>query len=162
MNKTRQSFYIAIGSALGLGLSPFAPGSCGALLGVVYHIGVSTLVSPNWQSLTLGIGLLIVMFANHVLTPWATEYWKSQDPKNFVLDEIAGYLVVPLLFPGGDLLKVAFVGFILFRIFDIVKIPPARQIDQRLHGPWGIVLDDIVSGIYAALSLHFLHWLRIL
>ena len=96
------------------------------------------------------------------ITPWAVAYWKDEDPGNFVLDEVAGYLVVPILFRGGDLYQVALWGFLLFRVFDIVKIPPARQIDQNLHGPWGIVLDDLVSGAYAALALYALSWLGVL
>ena len=87
---------------------------------------------------------------------------KNEDPGNFVLDEVAGYLVVPILFRGGQLWQVALCGFLLFRVFDIIKIPPARQIDQNMHGPWGIVLDDIISGAYAALALYTFFWLGVL
>ena len=110
----------------------------------------------------LVLGLVAVVAANHWLTPWAVKYWKDEDPGNFVLDEVAGYLVVPILFRGGELWQVALWGFLLFRVFDIIKIPPARQIDQNMHGSWGIVLDDIISGIYAALALYALVWLGVL
>ena len=79
-----------------------------------------------------------------------------------MLDEVAGYLVVPILFHGGELWQVALVGFLLFRIFDIIKIPPARQIDQNMHGPWGIVLDDLISGVYAALAIYGLVWFGVM
>ncbi|HEY7817515.1 MAG TPA: phosphatidylglycerophosphatase A, partial [Vicinamibacteria bacterium] len=49
--------------------------------------------------------------------------------------------------------------FLLFRIIDVIKIPPARQIDRSMHGPWGMVLDDIVSGVYAALVVYAYRWL---
>ena len=79
-----------------------------------------------------------------------------------MLDEVAGYLVVPILFRGGELWQVALVGFLLFRIFDIIKIPPARQIDQNMHGSWGIILDDLISGAYAAAALYGLVWLGVM
>ena len=89
-------------------------------------------------------------------------YWNDEDPGHFVLDEIAGYLMVPLLFRGAHLWETTVVGFLLFRVLDIIKLPPARQIDRDLHGPWGIVLDDLISGAYAALVLYGLRWLQVL
>ena len=162
MSRTRELVYVAIGSAFFLGLSPIAPGSFGALVGVAYHIGVALWLPLAWQVPALVAGLAVVIVANHVLTPWAVSYWKDEDPGNFVLDEVAGYLVVPILFRGSELYQVALWGFLLFRVFDIVKIPPARQIDQNMHGPWGIVLDDLISGAYAALALYALVWLGVL
>jgi phosphatidylglycerophosphatase A len=154
MNRSRDLLCNAVGSAFGLGLSPIAPGSFGALVGVAYAIGVFLLLPQAARPWAIALALLLVCVANHVLTPWAVAYWKDEDPKHFVLDEVAGYLVVPLLMPRGSLWEVAFWGFLLFRIFDIVKIPPARQIDRDLHGSWGILLDDIVSGGYAALAIY--------
>ncbi len=152
----RNLVYLAIGSALGLGLSPVAPGTLGALLGVLIHlIAVSYLPAP-FYIIVLIIALLLVSVANHLLTPWAREYWGSEDPRHFVLDEIAGYLMVPILFHQWAPWKVALGGFVLFRFFDIVKIPPARQIDRNMKNSWGILLDDLVSGAYAALVLYAL------
>ena len=153
---------LAIGSSFGLGLSPIAPGSFGALPGVAYHVALALYAPASWLVPGLVLGLAAVILANHLLTPWAVKYWKDEDPGNFVLDEVAGYLVVPILFRGGELWQVALWGFLLFRVFDIIKIPPARQIDQNMHGPWGIVLDDIISGAYAALALYALVWLGLL
>jgi phosphatidylglycerophosphatase A len=162
MTRSREILNLAIGSAFGLGLAPIAPGSFGALLGVLFHLLVALYLPLGWQTVALVSGLLVVSAANNVLTPWAVEYWKDEDPRHFVLDEIAGYLVVPILFRGGDLFEVILWGFLLFRIFDIVKIPPARQIDRQWHGKWGILLDDIVSGTYAALALYALAGLGVL
>jgi phosphatidylglycerophosphatase A len=162
MTRSREILNLAIGSAFGLGLAPIAPGSFGALLGVLFHLLVALYLPLGWQTVALVSGLLAVSAANNVLTPWAVEYWKDEDPRHFVLDEIAGYLVVPILFRGGDLFEVILWGFLLFRIFDIVKIPPARQIDRQWHGKWGILLDDIVSGTYAALALYALAGLGVL
>lgn len=145
---------IVIASAFGLGLAPIAPGSFGALLGVGFHVAAFYLLPKASLPWALGAFLAAVMIANHWLTPWAVGYWKNEDPSNFVLDEVAGYLVVPLLYPHDPLWHTAVVGFLLFRVLDIIKIPPARQIDRHLHGPWGIVLDDLISGAYAAALLH--------
>ena len=160
-SRARELVNLAIGSALGLGLSPIAPGSFGALLGVGYHVAVAMWLPAAAQVPALVVGLAVVIAANHVLTPWAVRYWKNEDPRHFVLDEVAGYLVVPILFRGGELWQVALYGFLLFRVFDIIKIPPARQIDRNMHGSWGIVLDDLVSGVYAALALYALVWLGV-
>ncbi len=158
MTKARHTLYLIIGTAFGTGLAPIAPGSFGALVGVAYHVGVVWSMPETWHLPALIIGLIAVIVANHLLTPWAVDYWKDEDPGNFVLDEVAGYLIVPILFRGGPLFPVVLWSFFLFRTFDIIKIPPARQIDQNMHGPWGIVLDDLISGAYAALVMYGLAW----
>lgn len=159
MGKIQTSVKITISSAFGLGLSPIAPGTCGALLGILFHILVVFFLPYKFHVIVLIFILLIVILANHLLTPWAQAYWQSGDPKHFVLDEIAGYLIVPIFFHQGELWQIILWGFLLFRILDIIKIPPARQIDRRMKNSWGIVLDDIISGAYAVLIMYFLLWL---
>ena len=148
-----------VGSAFGLGLSPIAPGSCGALLGVLLHVSIILLLPSDIQLPALIIVFTIVCIGNNLLTSWAEEYWQEKDPKNFVLDEVAGYLLVPIFFRYGKLWQVVFWGYILFRVFDIIKIPPARQIDRNMHNAWGILLDDLVSALYAVLVMYFLWWI---
>lgn len=162
MSRARDLFYNIIGSAFGLGLSPVAPGTLGALLGVVYELGVVTYLPEAARFWTLLAGLVAVIAANHVLTPWAVRYWQNEDPAHFVLDEIAGYLMVPLLFRGTAWWETMALGFVLFRVLDVIKVPPARQIDRHVHGPWGIVLDDVVSGSLAALVLYGLRGVGVL
>lgn len=154
MSRAREFVYLVIGTCFGLGLLPVAPGSFGALIGVAFHVALVRYTAPPWHLPALIGGLAAVIAANHWLTPWAVKYWNDEDPGHFVLDEVAGYLVVPILFRGGELWQVALYGFVLFRVLDIIKIPPARQIDRDVHGPWGIVLDDLISGAYAALVLY--------
>ncbi len=91
------------------------------------------------------------------MAPWASLYWKEKDPKRFVLDEVSGYLVIPLvirLFENNSfpLFAVSLGGFLLFRLFDILKPPGARWMDLK-EGAIFIMLDDIISGIYASLVL---------
>lgn len=151
--------YIAIGSAFGLGLSPIFPGTCGALLGVLLHILIASFFPASVQWTALIVVFILVCLTNHLLTPWAVAYWSSPDPKHFVLDEVAGYLFVQILFrQPGELWKVMAWGFVLFRIYDIFKlIPPTKYIDQNIHGAWGILLDDLVSAGYAALTMYILY-----
>lgn len=154
--KQQQKDYVSlfIGSAFGLGLMPVAPGTFGALLGVILHVVVVLSLPPGVQWLALLVLFLLVCAANNILTPWAEAYWQQDDPEHFVLDEAAGYLLVPLLFHQGQIWQVALWGFLLFRFFDIMKIPPARQVDQQIHGAWGILLDDLVSSVYAVLVMY--------
>lgn len=137
-------------TAFGLGLAPVAPGTFGTLLGVAAHLAVAQWIAEAHQHALLVIIFMAVCIAHFMLTPWALSRWNDDDPSHFVLDEVAGYLVVPLLVQTGPLWFVATAGFFLFRILDIIKIPPARQIDREMHGAWGILLDDLVSGLYAA------------
>jgi len=155
--KTR--FKILIGSALGLGLSPIAPGTFAALLGVAIHVAIHTLTPPAAHLWLLIAAFLAVCVGNHVLTPWAEAYWKKKDPGNFVLDEVAGYLLVPILFRDGELWQVCLWGFLTFRFLDIVKVPPANYFDKHGTGAWGILLDDLVASAYAAGLLYLAQWL---
>lgn len=156
----RLSFLLS--TALGLGLSPLAPGTCGTLMGILLH-GLVVIVFPGaWHVYVLTIVLLVICVASRMTAPWAMKHWESEDPKPFVLDEVAGYLIIPLLFTEGQLWEVMLWGFILFRVFDIVKVPPARQIDRSLPGPWGILLDDLVAGVQATLVMYVLWFLGVI
>ena len=81
---------------------------------------------------------------------------KGTSPK-IVIDEIAGYLITMALLPRT--LTTVIGGFLFFRIFDIMKTPPAGSVERRLSGGLAVVLDDAVAGIYANLLLHaIIHW----
>jgi len=151
-----------LSTALGLGLSPVAPGTCGTLLGVLLHGLVVAAFPSSWNVYVLGAVLIVTCLASRMTAPWAMKHWKSDDPKPFVLDEVAGYLVIPVLFTEGQLWEVMLWGFLLFRFFDIVKLPPARQVDRSLPGAWGILLDDLVAGVQAVLVMYVLLFLGVI
>jgi phosphatidylglycerophosphatase A len=98
------------------------------------------------------LGLLFLSF-------WAAgaagKYCRVVDDGRIVIDELVGYLatVAFLPFPGRQLLPV-----FLFRFFDITKIPPARWFDRQLKNGYGVVLDDVVAGIYGAIALRVVFW----
>lgn len=153
--------YLTISSGLGLGLSPILPGSCGALIGVGVHGVTVSLLPADFRLPVLILFFISVCLVNDILTPWAQTYWKHSDPGHFILDEIAGYMMIPILFHHGVFWRVALLGFVLFRIFDIYKlIPPAKYIDRNFKNSWGILLDDIVSGAYAALCIYIVYWIK--
>ncbi len=152
----KEPLRLAVATCFGLGLSPIAPGTAGALLGIPIHLAAVLYLPEKFHTVFLLAALLFVAALNHQLTPWAERYWNKKDPGNFVLDEVAGYLATVLLFRGGpNLVSSIALIFLLTRAFDILKLPPARQL-ERLPGAWGILLDDLASSIYAALALHLL------
>ena len=147
---------LTVGTAFGLGLLPLAPGSFAALFGVGLHL-LFFFFFPKFLFIPLLVfSLLLVSYLNHILTPWAEAYWQKEDPGNFVLDEIAGYLMVPIFFHSGSesVWLIAAVGFLLFRILDIIKIEPARYFDRHVHNAWGILIDDLISGAYAVMLMY--------
>jgi phosphatidylglycerophosphatase A len=84
----------------------------------------------------------------------AQRHFKQDDPGRVVIDEIVGLMTTMIGIPvvGSSL----FVGFVLFRILDVTKPPPANIFDTRIKNGWGIVLDDVSAGIYANILLHLM------
>jgi len=127
----------------GLGLAPVAPGTFGTLGGVALAWGLArTEHFLLWTVLAIGVVYLIGL----ALASFAEQHAGKKDPGFFVLDEVAGYLVVCLWDKGPSALTLV-VAFILFRFFDVLKPPPLRRL-ERIGGGHGILLDDIGAGIY--------------
>lgn len=106
--------------------------------------------------LSIGVGLIGVWASRH-----AAIHFRNSDPGPVVIDEISGQLITylplgALRFAGGGW-KYLLLGFILFRIFDIVKPWPARAAEKWPHG-WGIMADDWFAGMYAAIVLWLVRW----
>jgi phosphatidylglycerophosphatase A len=147
-----------LASAFGLGLSPVLPGTCGALLGLGLHYVLVEVAAPTGVAIGLGVGLLVSAWLNHALTAFSVRHWADEDPSAFVWDEVAGYLATALLTCWLPWWPFAPLAFGLFRVLDMIKVWPASLIDRRWHGPWGILLDDIVSAGYAAAVVHVAAW----
>ena len=136
----------------GSGYLPVAPGTWGSAAAALCFI-VLYAASPNatcWNLITAAL-VLGAAIASVACGPWAVKHFDKPDPGQFVLDEAAGQWLAMLALPLTDLrtalVAVAF-QFLVFRLFDIIKPSPARRIERLPHG-WGILLDDIVSAIYA-------------
>ncbi|MEI8354495.1 MAG: phosphatidylglycerophosphatase A, partial [Deltaproteobacteria bacterium] len=80
--------------------------------------------------------------------------FQEKDSGKIVIDEVAGYLVTMTAAPLS--LKAVVLGFLLFRFFDITKIPPARFFDRQVKNGYGVVLDDLVAGLYSCVTLQLI------
>lgn len=126
-----------------LGLAPVAPGTCGTLGGVL----LAWLLSHSEHYLLWSLLACAGLYAlGRSLGAWAERYARGKDPGFFVLDEVIGYLVTCLWLRGPSLLALC-VAFFVFRFFDVAKPPPVRRF-ERLGGGDGILLDDVVAGLY--------------
>jgi len=137
---------------LGTGLAPFAPGTVGSLLGVLLA----------WLTLDLGliaqIGIAAGVFVAGIwICGESARRLGIHDHGGIVWDEIAGMYVTLLVAPFT--LTAWILAFLLFRAFDIVKPWPIRDLDHRLGGGLGIMLDDLVAALYAAILLALYGWL---
>ncbi len=166
---TKESLVLVVGTAFGLGLAPIAPGSFAALLGVAIHALVWFFAPAPLRYPLLALALVIFTAVHFWLNDAAAKYWNDTDSGNFVLDEVAGYLVAALvalpLQPALATVRQQFLlmgaAFVLFRVIDIIKVPPARQIDRNWHTAWGVILDDLIAGAYAGGILWAAHALRL-
>ena len=138
---------VAVATGAGVGYAPVAPGTFGTALAVPIAWSVFSLPQWGYVALCAGVTLLAVWAAGR-----AGRVFGEHDAGRIVIDEVAGFLCAMAPVSRGDWALLA-AGFVLFRVADIAKPPPARWIDRRLEGGVGVVLDDIVAGAYAALAL---------
>jgi len=145
------SVWLATG--LGTGLWAPAPGTAGAAIGSLVAWGISDLPSFAWQ-------LAAILGLNLVGIPLCTAAGRAlggkKDNQTIIWDEIMSMPIVFLFVPFGGW-TVAFAGFALHRLFDITKPPPARQLEHLPDG-LGIMADDWVAALYAAVALYSLAW----
>lgn len=134
----------------GLGLAPFAPGTFGTLGGVVIAWLLAGSANFLLWTLLTAVGLYIL---GRLVAPWAEERY-GKDPGLYVIDEVVGYLVT-IAWTGGPTFLTLVAAFIAFRFFDILKPPPVKRF-ERIPGGDGILLDDVVAGIYGLLVMVFL------
>ena len=142
----RERAVLFLATGFFIGHIPFAPGTFGTLIGLPicfllsrFHIGLAVLLV-----------VLFIVFAIGVASA-AEKIFKQKDAAQIVIDEIAGLLVVFIGLPFN--VYTAVCGFIIFRIFDILKPFPIRWLERSVVGGSGIVLDDVVAGIYSHLVL---------
>lgn len=134
---------MALATAGGVGYAPVAPGTFGTAVAVPLVWAASSL--PQWGYLALCAAVTVVAIA---ASAGADRAFGEHDSGKVVIDEVAGYFWTMALAPRGALVPLA-LGFVLFRVADILKPPPARQIDQRMGGGAGVVLDDVAAGLWS-------------
>jgi len=138
-----------IATGLYSGYLPKAPGTWGSLVGLFIFFMLHTLSLPVYLAVVAGIFLVGTFAAGE-----AEKIMDHKDPGLVVIDEIVGMLITMIAVPATPLTMA--LGFILFRIFDITKPFPVSFFDQRFHGGLGIMLDDVMAGIYSLVILQVL------
>ena len=144
-------------SYLGFGFSKFAPGTVGSLMtlplvfGCVYYWGLKGVLV-----------LSVVAFVIGVLATKEVLKYTKHDPSFIVIDEVVGQSLAFVFL--ADMLKgnlqawlVYVIGFAFFRLFDIWKPQPVRWADRKLVSAWGVMLDDVFAGLYAAVCLYVIN-----
>lgn len=134
----------------GAGLVPVAPGTAGTALGVGFYLFLFEL-PLGWYVTSVLLLFLLGVGITHIVS----RELGIHDHPAIVWDEVVGYLVTMIAAPPDPTWLVA--GFVLFRVFDILKPWPIRQIDRGVSGGLGVMLDDLVGGIYALAVLQGVH-----
>jgi phosphatidylglycerophosphatase A len=143
-------YFIAFG--LGVGAIPFAPGTFGTLMAVPFYLCLSKLP-------VLAYLIVVALFCAFCM--WLcgriSRDTNTQDHPGMCIDEFAGFFVTMIAAPPG--FGWLALGFVLFRLFDIWKPWPIRYLDAHVHGGIGMVLDDIVAGLFACAIIQLLAYL---
>ena len=139
----------------GVGYFPVAPGTAGSAIGVGLVAALGTLpLPPPWFRVLLILAALSIFLIGAWAATGAEKFLGRKDPGQVVIDEVAGQVLTLVAQPDASW-KWLLIAFILFRAFDIIKPFPARQA-ERLPGGWGIMMDDMAAGAYAAAGLAIL------
>ena len=139
--------FLAFG--FGSGLSPRAPGTMGTLVAVPIYCAIA-----YWNLAWYSVFVVLAALLGIWICGAASRELQAHDHPGIVWDEIAGYLLTMLAAPVGWVWIVA--GFALFRLFDIWKPWPIGWLDRHVGGGFGIMLDDLVAGVFAAVCLQVL------
>lgn len=142
-----------LASYFGFGFSPFASGTVGSLM----TLPLVFVCAYYWGMLGI-ICLSVVAFLIGVIASKEVLKYTKHDPSLIVIDEVSGQslsfvLLADSLIGNMQAWLVYLVGFALFRLFDIWKPQPVRWADRKLLNAWGVMLDDVFAGIYAAICL---------
>ena len=153
--KVFSNFYHFLAFGFGSGLSSMAPGTMGTLAAIpIYLLMVSFL--PQWLYIFLTIVFFIVgiEICNRV-----SKDLQAHDFSGIVWDEIVGYLITMMFFPLSW--ELIILGFVLFRFFDILKPWPINWLDKHISGGLGIMLDDVLAGLFSWVILMLVshYWL---
>ena len=139
---------LTLSTWFGTGLLPVAPGTFGTIAAVPLVFGLACLGTVP------GVFIIAMVAAVAIWTSGRSEaLLRRNDPSEVVIDEVAGFLLTMFLLPLSGL--TLGLGFILFRVFDILKPYPIKQA-EKLRGGLGIVMDDLMAGIYAHLCVRLI------
>lgn len=150
-----KSLSLAVATAFGVGYVPFAPGTFGSLAGLVVFATVRT----GSAAVGLPVLELVAIVLVYLLGAWsataAEAHFGLIDPGPVVIDEVLGMLVTLAFVPVS--ITGTIVGFVLFRVFDVIKPPPCNRL-EALPGGWGVMSDDLMAAIYSYACVRVLAW----
>lgn len=136
-----------IATGLFSGYSPVAPGTAGSIVGILFYL------IPSFESPLIISSAIFIFFFIGVYVSSKMEKAFGEDPPIVVIDEVIGMWISIAFLPKTIL--ICFLGFLFFRFYDIFKPPPCRQLESLKNG-WGIMLDDVIAGIYANLTIQLI------
>lgn len=135
-----------------IGNVPYAPGTFGSLIGLPVCFLLSRL---NFLLAVVWI-LIFILFAIAIASA-AEKILKQKDPGQIVIDEMAGLAVAFAGLPFN--FKTVLAGFVIFRAFDILKPFPIRVLEKKIRGGAGVVLDDVLAGVFANLAVRLVFYI---
>lgn len=142
-------------SFFGIGFLPYAPGTFGSLAAIPLLYTLTYFKVP-WVLLLPFI--LVTTAISSFLSEYVQKKFNCHDPQWIVIDEVLGMMVAWLFISDGTLIQLL-IMFILFRFFDIIKFWPASYFDKKVKHGTGIIIDDLVSGVYAGITYCFFEFL---
>lgn len=148
----------SIGTSMGFGYIPIAPGTWGAIFGVGVYYLIHYFFSGNINLWLLGLAILFTAVGTWCCDTLQQEW--GDDPSRIVIDESVGVWITLLLIPYAHIY--VWLGFGLFRLFDIWKPLGVRTIDKKVKSGFGVMLDDILAAIYAWLVLQIIIYIGVL
>ena len=140
-----------LASGFGSGCAPVAPGTFGTLAAIPIWILLSFL-SP----ITYAILVVAIFVLGCYVSEKASQEMGVHDHGGIVIDEFVGYFITMFLVPLSWVNIL--LGFILFRIFDVLKPWPIKVLDRQVKGGFGIMIDDVLAGFMALVCMHLLLW----
>ncbi len=151
MNRFSRFIIRFLASGFFSGHIPFAPGTMGTIVAIPLYLLLVAALTGWWYA-----GAVVALTLAAIwISSLAEKLYGRKDPPQVVIDEIVGFMLTMIAMPPTAMYII--MGFVLFRVFDIIKPQPAGWINDRMRGGSGIVLDDIVAGLYANIVLQFLY-----
>lgn len=142
-------FHVLLSTGMGTGFFPVAPGTAGALMALTIWYVLYLYIPIHLLTLVTS-GLIVVTIEIGVWTSNVMEKYWGKDPRAVNIDEFVGTWIPLLVAPCGEKTWfLALLGFLMFRVIDIVKPLGCKVIDEKCEGGWGVMLDDILAGFYA-------------
>lgn len=146
---TKPVHWLAFG--FGSGLSPKAPGTAGTVVAIPLYL-LLAMLPLGWYLLALVVTFIVGVY----LCDKTSKDMGVHDHPGIVWDEFVGYWVTMIAAPVGWVWVL--LGFVFFRIFDVLKPWPIRWLDEHVHGGFGIMIDDVLAGVMALACMNLCYW----